>query len=199
MNVTPLNLTGLVLISPTIHRDARGFFLERFNRERFWELDLPTHFVQDNHSRSFPGVLRGLHFQRDPAQGKLIGVNRGEIWDVAVDIRPDSPTFGKSLGVSLSAETGQMLWIPAGFAHGFCVLGQEPADVCYKVDASYNPASESGIRWDDPELAIAWPVPTPIVSDRDKNLGFFADCMAQFPRLRKDPPTARMEQPGAPR
>jgi dTDP-4-dehydrorhamnose 3,5-epimerase len=198
MKVTPLNLPGLVLVSPTIHRDARGFFMERFNRDRFWELDLPTHFVQDNHSRSFPGVLRGLHFQRDPAQGKLIGVSRGEIWDVAVDIRPDSPTFGKSLGISLSADSGQMLWIPAGFAHGFCVLGQEPADVYYKVDALYNPATEGGIRWDDPDLAIAWPLQTPIVSDRDKNLSTFAACAAQWSRLQTEPPAARIPQTVAP-
>ena len=121
MKITPLELNGLLLITPVVHRDARGFFLERFSHDRFWDHNLPTHFVQDNHSRSLPGVLRGLHFQRDPAQGKLIGVARGEIWDVAVDIRPNSSSFGKCLGVRLTAESGQMLWMPEGFAHGFCV------------------------------------------------------------------------------
>jgi dTDP-4-dehydrorhamnose 3,5-epimerase len=174
MQTTRLALSGLVLITPRIHHDERGFFLERFNTERFWDHDLPTHFCQDNHSRSAPGVLRGLHYQTSPAQGKLIGVARGEIWDVAVDLRPDSPTFGKSLGVRLSAERGQMQWVPAGFAHGFCVLGNEPADVYYKVDAPYNPRAEGGIRWNDPDLDIDWPIASPIVSERDSGLESFA-------------------------
>jgi dTDP-4-dehydrorhamnose 3,5-epimerase len=180
MKTTPLELPGLVLVSPTVYRDERGFFLERFNHERYWNSDLPSYFVQDNHSRSLPGVLRGLHFQRNPAQGKLIGVTRGEILDVAVDIRPDSPTFGRSIQVRLNAESGQMLWIPEGFAHGFCVLGQEAADVYYKVDGAYNPAGEGGIRWDDPDLAIAWPLQNPMISQRDRSLGSFADFKDQI-------------------
>ena len=179
MKTVQLELRGLVLITPTIYRDARGFFMERFNEEQFWDHDLPTHFFQDNHSHSLPRVLRGLHFQRKPSQGKLVSVVRGAIWDVTVDLRHGSPTFGKSVGVKLNAETGQMLWIPAGFAHGFCVLGNEPADVHYKADALYNPATEGGIRWDDPDLAIAWPVQNPIVSDRDKKLSRFADYRLQ--------------------
>src|SRR5437867_2019993 len=121
MKTTELGLQGLLLLTPTIHRDGRGFFLERFNLERFDRAALPTRFFQDNHSRSAPGVLRGLHYQANPAQGKLVGVTRGRVWDVAVDLRADSPTFGKSVGVELSDDNGQMLWVPAGFAHGFCV------------------------------------------------------------------------------
>src|SRR5262245_29671125 len=123
MKATHLDLKGLILFSLPVHSDARGFFVERYQSERFAEHLPCEHFVQDNHSRSIPGVLRGLHYQTDPAQGKLVGTIRGRIWDVAVDIRTDSPTFGKSFGVELSDENGLALWIPAGFAHGFCVLG----------------------------------------------------------------------------
>ena len=178
MKTSPLELSGLVLVTPNLYRDGRGFFLERFNKAEFAKHGLPTEFYQDNHSRSLPGVLRGMHFQRDPAQGKLIGVTRGQIWDVAIDLRNGSATFGHHLGITLSADSGQMLWIPAGFAHGFCVLGDESADVLYKVDARYNPATECGIRWDDPDLAINWPLAKPIVSDRDLKFGTFADYKA---------------------
>jgi dTDP-4-dehydrorhamnose 3,5-epimerase len=174
MKVHQLDLNGLILFSLPVYRDDRGFFMERFQGDRFAEFLPGKDFVQDNHSRSRPGVLRGLHFQRDPEQGKLVGVIRGRIWDVAVDIRPDSPTFGKSYGIELSDENGQLLWIPAGFAHGFCVLGDEPADVLYKVDARYNAQGEGGIHWADPALAIAWPIPRPTVSRRDEWLDSFA-------------------------
>jgi dTDP-4-dehydrorhamnose 3,5-epimerase len=120
-------------------------------------------------------VLRGLHYQTAPAQGKLVGVVRGRIWDVVVDIRPSSPTYGRHSAVELTDLNGRLLWIPAGFAHGFCVLGDEPADVLYKVDALYNPASEGGIRWDDPELGIAWPIERPVISARDQKLPSFAE------------------------
>ncbi len=179
MQVTPLELPGLLLVSPTIHRDARGFFVERFHLDRFREYGVPVHFVQDNHSRSAPLVLRGLHYQWRPAQGKLIGVVRGRIWDVVVDLRPDSPAFGRSLGTELSDANAQQLWIPAGFAHGFCVLGDEPADVIYKVDGLYAPGGEGGIHWADPDLAIRWPIADPIVSARDEALGSFADYRAR--------------------
>jgi dTDP-4-dehydrorhamnose 3,5-epimerase len=119
-------------------------------------------------------VLRGLHYQFSPPQGKLVGVTRGSIWDVAVDIRAESPTYGQSYGVELSDMNGRLLWIPAGFAHGFCVLGDEPADVIYKTDGEYNPTSENGIHWADPDLAIEWPVNEPVVSDRDEALESFA-------------------------
>jgi dTDP-4-dehydrorhamnose 3,5-epimerase len=174
MEVAPLKLSGLLLVTLRIYRDARGFFVERFQAKEFSKHGLPSSFAQDNHSRSLPGVLRGLHFQSDPGQGKLIGVLRGRIWDVVVDLRGRSPTFGQSYGIELTDENGLQLWVPAGFAHGFCVLGDEPADVLYKVDAPYNPGGEGGIHWADPDLAIAWPESNPMVSGRDDELGSFA-------------------------
>jgi dTDP-4-dehydrorhamnose 3,5-epimerase len=175
MEATPLHLPGLVLISLKVYRDGRGFFVERYNQARFQALGLPTQFIQDNHSRSAPGVLRGLHFQEQPPQGKLIGVIRGCIWDVAVDLRSESPTLGQSFGSELNDVDGKLLWVPAGFGHGFCVLGDQPADVIYKVDVPYQPAGEGGIHWADPDLAIAWPIASPIVSERDQKLGSFAE------------------------
>lgn len=166
-SVTRLELDGLLLVQLAVHGDARGFFVERFQAERFAEHGLPTRFVQDNHSRSAPGVLRGLHYQTDPAQGKLVGAVRGSILDVVLDIRAQSPTFGRHVAVELSDLNGRMLWVPAGFAHGFCVLGSEPADVVYKVDAVYQPKSEGGIHPLDPELSIRWPVSSPQLSTRD--------------------------------
>src|SRR3954462_11476347 len=161
MKVSDLALEGVKLIEPALYADSRGFFVERYNEARFGSHGLPTRFFQDNHSRSMPGVLRGLHFQSRPPQGKLVGVIRGRIWDVVVDIRPRSTTYGRHLGVELSADTGASLWIPAGvgppadpgaslwipagFAHGFFVLGTEPADVLYKADSAYDPSSEGGI------------------------------------------------------
>ncbi|MFN0073318.1 MAG: dTDP-4-dehydrorhamnose 3,5-epimerase [Chloroflexota bacterium] len=180
MKITPLEIDGLLLVELDIHGDARGFFVERFHTELF-RPSIPSSFVQDNHSRSAPGVLRGLHFQYRPAQGKLVGVVRGSIWDVAVDIRPSSPTFGRNVGVELSDMNARLLWIPYGFAHGFCVLGNEPADVLYKVDATYDPTGEGGIRWDDPQLAVPWPVQSPVVSTRDQQLPSFADYQAHLP------------------
>lgn len=174
MKVTRLSPAGLVLIELAVHGDQRGFFVERFRADIFEEHELPTRFVQDNHSRSAPGVLRGLHYQHTPAQGKLVGVTRGRIWDVAADIRPESATFGQTFGVELSDMNGRLLWVPPGFAHGFCVLGDEPADLLYKVDAAYNPNGESGIAWDDPELSVAWPIDSPTVSARDRELPSFA-------------------------
>lgn len=181
MKVVPYEIQGLLLVELKVHGDARGFFVERFQLDRFRENNLPTQFVQDNHSRSAPGVLRGLHYQTRPSQGKLIGVIRGKIWDVAVDIRPNSPTFGQHIGVELSDMNGRLLWIPPGFAHGFCVLGDEPADVLYKVDASYNPAGEGGIAWNNPELAVAWPITNPTISGRDQKLQSFAQYKANPP------------------
>jgi dTDP-4-dehydrorhamnose 3,5-epimerase len=191
MKVSPLGIEGLLLVELVVHEDYRGFFIERFQIERFREHGLPTQFVQDNHSRSRPGVLRGLHYQHTPAQGKLVGVPRGRIWDVAVDLRPDSSTFGQHASVELSDLNGRLLWIPAGFAHGFCVLGDEPADVLYKVDAPYGPGGEGGIAWNDPELAIPWPIAEPIVSDRDRTMQSFASYKANPPRWPSPVPARR--------
>lgn len=179
MRATRLEIEGLILVELNIRGDERGFFAERFKRSAFRELGLPGEFCQDNHSRSAHGVLRGLHYQADPPQGKLVGVTRGRIWDVAVDIRPHSPTFGRSHHLELSDMNGLMLWIPPGFAHGFCVVGGEPADVYYKVDADYNAATEGGIIWSDPELAIPWPIADPVVSNRDDALPSFAEYRAR--------------------
>lgn len=175
MTVTHLELNGLLRIELDVHGDERGFFIERFNLEQFRMAGLPTHFVQDNHSRSRPGVVRGLHYQHTPAQGKLVGVTRGRIFDVVLDIRQDSPTFGQTQSDELSDMNGRLLWVPAGFAHGFCVLGDTPADLLYKVDAPYNHDGEGGILWSDPELAIAWPLQDPMVSARDQTMPTFAE------------------------
>ena len=178
MKVTHLELEGVILVELDLHRDTRGFFIERFHAARFREFGLPTHFVQDNHSRSAPGVLRGLHYQHTPPLGKLVGVVRGQVWDVVVDIRPHSPTFGQHLSLELSDVNGRLLWVPAGFAHGMCVLGKEPADFLFKTDAFYNAAGEGGIFWADPELSIRWPVQHPTISSRDERLPSFADYRA---------------------
>ena len=176
MKASLLDMKGLVLIQLAVHKDARGSFSERYHALKFQELELglPIKFVQENHARSRPGVLRGLHFQYAPAQGKLVGVLRGRIWDVVVDLRSDSTTFGEHSARELSDADGQLLWIPAGFAHGYCVLGDEPADVVYSVDAFYHPDGEGGIVWNDPDLGIAWPLPNPIISKRDQWLSRFA-------------------------
>jgi dTDP-4-dehydrorhamnose 3,5-epimerase len=169
-------IKGLVTIELPIYKDNRGFFLERFNLKKFEKLGLPTNLIQDNHSRSYPGVIRGLHAQKPPfGQGKLVGVINGRILDVAVDIRPDSPTFGQHFQVELSDENGRLLWMPVGFAHGFCVVGDKPADVFYKVDNDYSFESEFGIVWNDKELGINWPVADPIMNEKDKQLPSFAE------------------------
>ena len=173
--VKELSLAGLKLITLKIYHDERGFFVERYQQTRMQEYGLPSQFIQDNHSRSKPGVIRGLHFQHNPGQGKLVGVLRGRVLDVAIDIRKDSLTYGKWEAVELSDLNGQILWIPPGFAHGFCVLGDEPADVMYKVDSPYSPGNEGGIHYADPSLNITWPIASPIVSEKDKALGSFLD------------------------
>ena len=170
MIITDCPIPGLKTIQLDLHGDARGFFVERFHAKRFTDAGLPIDFSQDNHSRSAPGILRGLHYQNTPPQGKLVGVIRGRVWDVAVDIHKNSPTFGQYYGVELTGDNGMLFWLPAGFAHGFCVLGDEPADMLYKVTGLYNQAGEGGIRYDDPDLKIDWPIKNPQVSERDKNL-----------------------------
>lgn len=182
MKVSECPLEGLKVIELAVHGDARGFFVERFNRERFAEAGLPVDFVQDNHSRSAPGVLRGLHYQHSPAQGKMVGVTRGAVWDVAVDIRPNSPTYGRWHAEELSDVNGRLFWMPPGFAHGFCVIGAEPADMLYKVTGLYNGAGEGGIRYDDPEIAVDWPVKNPLISGRDQKLASFAEYKENPPQ-----------------
>lgn len=181
MKIERERLDGVLTIELQQFSDDRGFFIERFNARRFLEAGLPSAFCQDNHSRSVPGVVRGLHYQTSPAQGKLVGVVRGRIWDVLVDIRPGSPTFGEHLATELNDANARLLWIPPGLAHGFCVLGDQPADVVYKVDQPYNRLTEGGILWNDVELAIPWPVTDPIVSERDRQLLSFAEYRAHPP------------------
>lgn len=173
MKVNDTPISGLKIIELNIFRDPRGFFVEKFNKKVFQDLGLPTEYFQDNFSYSIPNVIRGLHYQNNPTQAKLVGCVRGRILDVAVDIRKDSPTFGKHFGVELNGENGKLLYIPAGFAHGFCVLGDEPADVSYKVDNHYSKEGDGGIAFDDKDLAIDWPIKNPIVSDKDKSLQSF--------------------------
>lgn len=170
MKIENCAIEGLKLIHLHVAEDRRGMFCERFHVEKFAAAGLPHAFAQDNHSRSLPHVLRGVHYQHTPPMGKLVSVIHGRIWDVAVDLRPKSPTFGKHYGVELSHMSYTAFWIPAGFAHGFCVLGEEPAEVLYKLDAPYNAAGEGGIYFDDPDLDIKWPIQNPILSDRDKTL-----------------------------
>jgi dTDP-4-dehydrorhamnose 3,5-epimerase len=161
--VIDLPLAGLKLIKPKVFRDDRGFFVETYQAARY--VDMPT-FVQDNHSRSTRGTVRGLHFQSTPGQAKLLRAATGRIFDVAVDIRPDSPTFGKWHGVYLDGEAHEQLYVPIGFAHGFAVVS-DVADVCYKCSAPYDPKTEKGFRWNDPDVGVQWPVDDPVLSRRD--------------------------------
>lgn len=173
MNVTPGGIEGLLVVEPDVFRDDRGFFLEPYNAERYKTAGIGVDFVQDNHSFSTQGVLRGLHFQSSPGQAKLLRCGRGSIWDVAVDIRPKSSTFGRWWGIELDSRSHRQLFIPVGFAHGFCVLSEE-AEVLYKCSSVYDPKTETGIAWDDPEIAVAWPESHPVVSARDQGNQSFA-------------------------
>lgn len=162
-----LEIPDVILIKPKIFEDARGFFMETYQFSSFAAFGIKETFVQDNQSRSKYGVIRGLHYQNPPkAQGKLVRCVYGEIFDVAVDIRKGSPTYGKWVGVRLSAENKLMLYIPPGFAHGFCVLSKE-ADVLYKCTSEYDPSAEAGIIWNDPDIGILWPITDPIISEKD--------------------------------
>ena len=169
MEVIQTPLAGLLLLRPKLFRDSRGWFLESYNRETLRPHGITETFVQDNHSRSQKNTLRGLHFQSSPGQAKLIRCTLGEIWDVAVDIRPGSETFGRHYGTLLSQDDPLQVFVPIGFAHGFLVKS-EWAEVQYKCSNVYNAVTESGIAWDDPDLAVAWPLAgeTPVISDRDK-------------------------------
>lgn len=169
MQFEPTVIPDVILIRPRVFGDARGFFFESWEERKFAAAGIPARFVQDNHSRSARHTLRGLHYQIRQTQGKLVRVTSGAVYDVAVDIRRSSPTFGRWVGVTLSAEEHTMLWVPPGLAHGFLVLS-ESADFLYKVTDFWAPAHERAIRWDDPQLAIEWPLPTgvqPILSPKD--------------------------------
>lgn len=167
MRTTPTPLPGVLILEPRIFPDERGVFAETWRRERYEEAGLPGSFVQDNVSGSTRGVVRGLHYQKDPnAQGKLVTALRGTIFDVAVDLRRDSPTFLQWFGVELSGDTLRQLWIPEGFAHGFQAL-TEGAVVTYKCTAPYSPADERSLRWNDPAVGIEWPLESATVSDKD--------------------------------
>ena len=166
MNVTRTEIPGLLIIEPKVFADDRGFFLEIFHAARFREAGLPDAFVQDNLSRSKRGVVRGLHYQEPDAQGKLVRCTRGSLFDVAVDIRVGSPTFGRWFGMELSEKDMRMVWVPEGFAHGFCALTDD-ADLVYKCTAPYVPEHDRSILWNDPEIGIAWPVSSPSLSPKD--------------------------------
>lgn len=167
MELEKTKLPGVLLLRPKVFRDGRGEFLESWHDERYTALGIPGPFVQDNVSRSVKGVLRGLHFQHPDDQGKLVQVLEGEVFDVAVDVRKGSPTFGQWAGATLSAVNAAQLWIPEGFAHGFCVTSKE-AVFAYKCTEYYHRASEHTVRWNDPDIGIDWPIKKPELSDKDK-------------------------------
>jgi dTDP-4-dehydrorhamnose 3,5-epimerase len=171
----------VILVLPRVFRDARGFFLEFYHAAKYREGGIDVAFVQDNHSLSQRGTLRGLHAQLRHPQGKLIRVIEGEIWDVAVDVRRGSPTFGRHVGVTLSADNFQQLWVPPGFVHGFCVLS-ERAQVEYKCTALYDPGDEIAIAWNDPELALPWPIREPVLSAKDEAAPRLAEVRERLPR-----------------
>ena len=168
MNVIETALPGVLIIQPKAFGDHRGFFLETFQVERYRDAGITLPFVQDNHSRSQRGVLRGLHFQKTRPQGKLVSVSRGAVYDVAVDIDPASATYGQFVGVELNDDNHRQLWIPPGYAHGFCVLS-EVADFQYKCTDFYFPADEGGLLWNDPDVGIPWPITEPQLSAKDAN------------------------------
>jgi dTDP-4-dehydrorhamnose 3,5-epimerase len=173
-------LDGVILIEPEVHGDERGFLLETFREDGWGELGIEVEFVQENHSRSARGSLRGLHFQTSPGQAKLVRCLRGRIWDVAVDLRRDSPTHLQWEAHELDDERHRQLFVPAGFAHGFCVLSEE-ADVAYKLSSYYDPATEAGIAWDDPEVGVEWPIDDPVLSERDRNAPHLAEIADSLP------------------
>jgi dTDP-4-dehydrorhamnose 3,5-epimerase len=185
MKVSPTGHPEVLLIEPEVFRDERGFFMETFHAEKFRQHGLPVAFVQDNHSRSTCGVLRGLHYQLEHPQGKLVRAATGEIFDVAVDIRKGSPHFGKWAAAVLSGENCHQLYIPPGFAHGFCVLSEQ-ADFLYKCTDLYAPGDEYGIAWDDPDIGIDWPELDYILSDKDLRNPVLHDSDAWLPVYKAD-------------
>ena len=181
MERLPTRLGGLVLLAPTVHGDERGFFMETYREDAWSRHGVPTAFVQDNHSRSRRGTLRGIHFQTHPGQGKLVRVARGSVLDVVVDLRRGSPTFGQWEAIELDDRQGAQLWIPVGFGHGFCVLS-DVADFVYKCTSYYDPATEAGIRFDDPDVGIEWPDDVELLySERDRSAPALADVADGLP------------------
>ena len=180
MRIVPTDLPGVLIVEPVVHADGRGFFIETFHAERYREHGINGPFVQDNHSRSLAGTLRGLHLQIRRPQGKLVRVIEGEVYDVSVDVRRGSPMFGRWIAVTLTAENFRQCYIPPGFAHGFCVVSPI-AQVEYKCTDFYDPAGEVGIAWNDPGLAISWPVREPLLSPRDKDHPRLAEMTGQLP------------------
>ncbi|MBI3402775.1 MAG: dTDP-4-dehydrorhamnose 3,5-epimerase [Acidobacteria bacterium] len=183
MRVVPTDLPGVIVIEPVVHRDGRGFFLETYHADRYREHGIAGPFVQDNHSRSTAGTLRGLHLQLKRPQGKLIRVIEGEIFDVAVDVRRGSPSFGRWVGVTLTADGFKQMYVPPGFAHGFCVVS-EVAQVEYKCTDLYDPASEIGVAWNDPAIGITWPVREPLLSARDSRHPALSELSSVLPAFR---------------
>jgi dTDP-4-dehydrorhamnose 3,5-epimerase len=179
MKFHPTPLPGVILVEPDVHRDARGYFLETWHADKYRAAGIDATFVQDNASRSARGTLRGLHYQEPDAQGKLVRVADGAVYDVAVDVRRGSPTFGRWYGVELSGENHRQLWIPPGFAHGFCVLSAH-ADFVYKCTTFYSPRSERAVRWDDPDIGVDWPrvdgIGEPLLSQKDRAAPRLADA-----------------------
>jgi dTDP-4-dehydrorhamnose 3,5-epimerase len=173
-------LPDVALIEPEVHGDERGFMVETFRADAWRDLGADADFVQENHSRSGAGTLRGIHFQTSPGQAKLVRCARGLIWDVVVDLRRDSPTYRRWEGHELDDETHRQLFVPIGFGHGFCVLS-DSADVTYKLSSYYDPATEAGIAWDDPDVSIEWPVGDPVLSERDKSAPRLADVADELP------------------
>ena len=180
MKVFTQSIPGVCLIEPDVHRDARGFFLENYHAQKYQEMGIQETFVQDNHSSSLRGTLRGLHMQIRHPQAKLVRVIRGGIWDVAVDVRRKSPTFGQYFGTELTSENHRQLYIAEGLAHGFVVISAE-AEVEYKCSDFYDPTGELSIAWDDAQLAIPWPIDNPTLSAKDRTAPSLADVMAQLP------------------
>ncbi len=176
MKVIPTGIDGLVVIEPKVFGDERGFFLETYNEKPFRDVGLPTHFVQDNWSRSQKGVLRGIHFQNPNPQGKLVRVVTGAVWDVAVDLRRSSPTFGKWYGLELSFDNKRAFYVPPGFGHGFVTLS-DTADFQYKCTGLYAPQDEVGLMWNDPDLGIRWPIDQPQLSAKDLKLPSLRDVI----------------------
>ncbi len=176
MKIVSRPFEGIMVLEPERFADSRGFFLESFEQERCRALGITEKFVQDNHSRSVRNVLRGLHFTKKKPQAQILTVMRGKIFDVVVDIRKDSPTFGKWFGTELSDEGPRQIYMAHGFAHGFCVLS-DFADLHYKVSQRYEPGDEGGLLWNDPDVCIDWPISTPIVSNRDGSHAYFKDLL----------------------